>query len=210
MKSLSSVVWSEGMYISPQHFQAQSRFYEDTIDFAARSLWSEPWGLLYARLDEDALRNGRIVLLDASGVFEDGLAFETNGNAPAAPPRNAEDFFLPTDAAVVLHLAVPGITASGQVYSALDPDEQKKSSFRFRTRTHILRDNTNGIDEREVSLGEGNLTLLAERELTPEMSTIPLARLVRDGRGGLLYDPEYIVPTLRMAASPTLMLLGRR
>ena len=33
MKFLSQVVWSEGMYLSPVHFQAQSRFFEDNLDF---------------------------------------------------------------------------------------------------------------------------------------------------------------------------------
>jgi type VI secretion system protein ImpJ len=212
MKSLSRVVWSEGMYISPQHFQAQSRFYEDTIDFVTRGLWPEPWGLLHARFDEDALRNGRAVLLEASGVFEDGLAFESRGGAPVASPRSVEELFLSSDAAVLLYLAVPSISPSGQAYSMLDPAKEEKNgnSFRFRTVASTLRDNTNGIDEHEVPLGEGNLLLLTEREISPGMSTIPLARLVRDGRGGLLYDPEYIAPTLRMAASPPLMLIGKR
>ncbi|WP_213806540.1 type VI secretion system baseplate subunit TssK [Granulicella sp. dw_53] len=212
MKSLSKVVWSEGMYISPQHFQAQSRFYEDTIDFVTRSLWAEPWGLLHARLDGDALRNGRVVLLEASGIFEDGLAFESNGRTPVAPPRNADELLLPTEASILLHLAVPGIRASGQVYGSLDAtkEERNEDAIRFRTIARTLRDNTNGIDEREVILGEGNLTLLTEREITPQMSTIPFARLLRDGNGGLLYDPEYIAPTLRMAASPPLMLIGKR
>ncbi|HEY0785426.1 MAG TPA: type VI secretion system baseplate subunit TssK, partial [Acidobacteriaceae bacterium] len=224
MKSLSRVVWSEGMYLSPQHFQAQSRFYEDTIDFVARALWPEPWGLLHARLDEDALRNGRLVLLEAAGVFEDGLVFQTRGNTAATPTRRAEEIFLPTDASLVLHLAVPGLHASGQLYSELasiganteatsgaDAGTAKNGhSFRFRAITGRLRDNTNGVDEREVTLGEGNLMLLSEREVSAEMPAIPVARLLRDGRGGLLYDPEFMAPTLRMAASPPLMLLAKR
>jgi type VI secretion system protein ImpJ len=205
------------MYLSPQHFQAQSRFYEDTIDFVARGLWAEPWGLLHARLDEDALRNGRIVLLEAAGVFEDGLAFETHGSAPAAPARTADELFFPTDAALLLHLAVPGSNPSGQVYGSPGLHSSNGanghgSGFRFRAIAGILRDNTNGVDEREVTLGEGNLMLLSEREVAdrPAVPTIPIARLVRDGRGGLLYDPDYIAPTLRMAASAPLMLLARR
>jgi type VI secretion system protein ImpJ len=211
MKSLSRVVWSEGMYLSPQHFQAQSRFYEDTIDFVTRGLWAEPWGLLHARFDEDSLRNGRIVLLEAAGVFEDGLAFETHGAAAAAPPRTADELFLPTDAALVLHLAVPGQNPSGQVYSEASSNGHG-GSFRFRAIAGVLRDNTNGVDEREVTLGEGNLMLLSEREVAerPGLPTIPIVRMVRDGRGGLLYDPEYIAPTLRMAASAPLMLLAKR
>ena len=29
MKHLSRLVWSEGMYLGPHHFQAQSRYFED-------------------------------------------------------------------------------------------------------------------------------------------------------------------------------------
>jgi hypothetical protein len=84
------------------------------------------------------------------------------------------------------------------------------TAFRFRAVATTLRDDTNGVDEREVTLGEGNLLLLSERELAPGMVSIPLARIVRDGRGGLLYDSDYMAPTLRMAASQPLMLLAKR
>src|ERR1700689_4800405 len=58
MNFLSRVVWSEGMYLGPQHFQAQSRYFEDSIKFAISSLWFKPYGLLGCGLDEEALRNG--------------------------------------------------------------------------------------------------------------------------------------------------------
>src|SRR5579875_3347737 len=31
MRNLSRVVWSEGMYIAPHHFQAQNRYFEDSV-----------------------------------------------------------------------------------------------------------------------------------------------------------------------------------
>src|SRR4051794_35998425 len=34
MRSLSRVVWFEGMYLGPHHFQAQSRYFEDSTNFA--------------------------------------------------------------------------------------------------------------------------------------------------------------------------------
>lgn len=209
MKSLSRVVWSEGMYLSPQHFQAQSRYYEDTIDFVVRELWAEPWGLVHARLDDDALRNGRVVLLQAAGVFPDGLAFELQAGPSAVPARSADELLLPTDAGLTLHLAVTSQTASSHLYSA-PTSIPSEGSFRFHTVTRALRDNTNGVDEHEVALGESNLMLLSDREVTSALSTIPVARILRDGRGGLLYDSEYIPPTLRISASPALMLLAKR
>ena len=69
MKYLSRVVWSEGMYLGPHHFQVQSRYFEDTIRFATSSLWFEPWGFAGCALDPEALRNGTISLLHARGMF---------------------------------------------------------------------------------------------------------------------------------------------
>ena len=69
MKYLSRVVWSEGMYLGPHHFQVQSRYFEDTIRFATSSLWFEPWGMTDCALDSEALRNGTISLLHARRHF---------------------------------------------------------------------------------------------------------------------------------------------
>ena len=59
MKFLSRVVWSEGMYLSPHHFQVQSRYFEDSIRFATSSLWFESFGLVGCGLDAEALRTER-------------------------------------------------------------------------------------------------------------------------------------------------------
>ena len=67
MKLLSHVVWSEGMYLSPLHFQSQTRHQEDTLGFLTSSLWSQPWGLLGIDFDTEAARNGTATLLRVSG-----------------------------------------------------------------------------------------------------------------------------------------------
>jgi len=69
MKLLSRVVWSEGMYLGPHHFQVQSRYFEDSIRFAISSLWFASYGLSGVELDADALHNGTVSLLHARGVF---------------------------------------------------------------------------------------------------------------------------------------------
>src|SRR5260370_16671181 len=88
MKSLSRVVWSEGMYLGPHHFQTQSRYFEDSARFAIENSWFEPWGLISGNLDEGAIRNGRGSVLGAQGMFEDGLAFEM---VTAVLPTGKED-----------------------------------------------------------------------------------------------------------------------
>ena len=45
MKLLSRVVWAEGMYLAPHHFQAQNRYFEESVHFATSSLWRDAYGL---------------------------------------------------------------------------------------------------------------------------------------------------------------------
>jgi type VI secretion system protein ImpJ len=206
MRFLSRVVWSEGMYLSPQHFQTQSRYFEDSLAFLAASLWHEPWGLLHLELDQKAIRNGSAVLLHASGLFPDGLSFDFPNADPPPAARNLLEVFPATDAALPLYLTVPARRDNGFDF---DPAPAPNGS-RFTLMPRVLRDETNGVDEREIDLGRKNIRLSTEAELTPEMLSIPIARVLRDGRGHLIFDEEFVPACLRLSASETLMLLVKR
>src|SRR6266852_9125390 len=106
MKYLSRVVWSEGMYLGPHHFQAQSRYFEDSIRFAASSLWYEPWGLMAAQLDPEALKNGTVSLVHARGIFADGLAFQMPDSDPLPESRKIADLFPATRDSLTVTLSV--------------------------------------------------------------------------------------------------------
>ena len=106
MKHLSKVVWSEGMYLAPQHFQAQSRSFEELIQFSTTSLWFEPYGFVDYQLDEAALENGVLALRFARGIFPDGLPFHMPAADPAPPERNISELFPPTRESVIVSLAI--------------------------------------------------------------------------------------------------------
>ena len=169
MKFLSRVVWSEGMYLSPHHFQTQSRYFEDSMAFLAASLWREPWGLLNLELDTKALRNGSAAILNASGIFPDGLPFEMPNSDPPPPLRNLLEVFPSTDAELPLFLAVPSRRDNG-----FDCDlSTSADGSRFLPMQRILRDETNGIDEREIDLGQKNIRLLTEAGADPRDALHP-------------------------------------
>ena len=210
MKFLSRVVWSEGMYLGPHHFQTQSRYFEDSIAFLAASLWLEPWGLLHAELDQKAIRNGNAVLLHASGIFPDGLPFELPNSDPPPPTRNLLEVFPSTDAVLPLYLAVPSRRDNGFDCDLSTIANGAASGVRFSRMQRTLRDETNGIDEREIELGQKNIRLVTEAELTQDMLSLSIAHVLRDGRGHLVYDEDFIPTCLRLSASEPLMLLIKR
>ncbi len=205
MKFLSRVVWSEGMHLGPHHFQTQSRYFEDSLWFLSASLRRNPWGLISLSLDTEAIRNGNVLLRYASGVFPDGLIFDIPDSDPAPPSVSLRDLFSPTDSEILLFLAVPKRSSLG-----LDCDLEGSSGARYHAVDRSLTDETISRDEYTVALGNKNLILCSQAQLTENSISFPIARIARDGKGGFAVDPEFIPPCLRISANETLLLLLKR
>jgi len=114
MKLLSKVVWAEGMYLAPHHFQAQNRYFEEAVHFATAGLWNDAYGLADYQLDTDAIRNGTVALLQARGIFEDGLAFDMPDSDPLPAAYSIVEEFPPTASHLVLSLSVPRWVSDGR------------------------------------------------------------------------------------------------
>ena len=207
MKSLSRVVWSEGMHLGPHHFQAQSHYFEDSIQFAVSALWPNAWGVAGCEMDSAALRNGTLSVVHCRGVFPDGLIFNMPESDALPSPRVIGDLFPPTSDKLTVSLAVP----------ARKPDRQNTvlnevevNGFRYTAETHQLTDETTGRDEKPVRLGRKNIRLLLDIEPAEDQVRIDIARVMRSGSGHFEFDPAFIPPSLRITASERLMLVLRR
>ncbi len=202
------MVWWEGMYLGPHHFQAQNRYFEDSIRFATSLLWGQAFGFTGYRLDKEALSNGTVGLLQASGIMPDGLAFNMSDGDGLPRPRNFATLFPPTDYTLTVLLAITARRPDGLNCAIKQEDVDEK--VRFIEHTAILSDETTGRDEKPVGLGRKNFRLIVPSELSPETVSIPVARIMRSGSGGFIPDPEFIPPCLQIGASSRLMdLTGR-
>jgi type VI secretion system protein ImpJ len=208
VRNLSRVVWSEGMYLGPHHFQAQSRFFEDTIHFAAEALWYCPWGFLGVELNHEALRNGTLLLTHARGVFPDGLTFDMPAGDAVPDPSSVDDRFSPTAHAAMVYLAVPQHRTSPES-TALD-SANVNGATRYIAEEKLIFDEITGLDEKPVRFGRKNIQFLIEGEKTAGLQLLPIARVLRDGMGHYVYDERFIPPSMRMSASSRLIFLTRR
>ena len=78
MSERRPVVWSEGLLLTPQHFQQADRAMRHLVAQRFRMAHSFDWGLAHLSIDAEAIRNGRVVLTGASGVLPDGTPFPTS------------------------------------------------------------------------------------------------------------------------------------
>ena len=207
MKLLSKIVWAEGMYLAPHHFQAQSRYFEEAMHFATESLWNDAYGFADRELNADALRNGAVELLHARGIFEDGLVFDMPECDPLPEPCMIDDKFPPTADHVTVALAVPRWTADAQ---NCDLDNTPESAARYTQVVEVLHDENTGRDDKPVHLGRKNIRLVIEGDNAEQGLTLPLARVVRDGSGHFIFDPTFIAPSVRLSASDSLTAMLQR
>lgn len=207
MKQLSKIVWSEGMYLAPHHFQAQNRYFEDSVHFAITSLWRDAYGIISCELNEDAIRNGTVSLVHAVGVFPDGLPFDMPECDPLPDPRNIRDLFSPLAENLAICLGVPRQVAGGP-NCTLAPNG--RFSTRYSSWSTDLADENSGQDEKSVTLGRKNIGIALVSEQRDDLLTLPIARVLRDGSGHFIYDPNFVAPSLKLSASPALIRLAQR
>jgi len=203
MKHLSKVVWSEGMYLGPHHFQAQNRYFEDLAHFVTSTLWFEPYGFIGCSLDAEALRNGTASLLHARGVFPDGLIFDMPESDPLPPSRDITDSFSPTAEHLLIQLAVAAFKPNSA--NCRLSEAEPVDGFRYAAVERPLPDENTGGDEKRVRVGRKNIRLLLGAESADGCVALPLARVMRDGSGHFIYDAHFIPPCVRIAVSDSLM-----
>jgi type VI secretion system protein ImpJ len=193
------------MYLGPHEFQAQARYFEDSIHFAASALWLDCYGLTGCTLDADALGNGTVNLVHACGIFPDGTPFHMPLCDATPSARPIADIFPPTRDHLTVSLALPQRRPQGRNLSTAE----NASDTRFVAEMRRFRDETSD-DERLVRLGRKNLKLLLDTEASENYVTLPIARVMRDGSGHFIYDPAFVPPCLQITASERLMMVLRR
>ncbi len=82
MRQLQPVIWSKGVALSPQHLQAQDRFFEETLHFQLEALAFRSWGFTELQLDGTALSDGLFSISRAAAIFPDGLLVEMPSSDP--------------------------------------------------------------------------------------------------------------------------------
>lgn len=196
----NKVMWTEGMFLQPQHFQQQDRFLarQQVGLLAGTCAW--PWGFITLQIDDAALLQGRVMVSAARGVLPDGLAFSMPGDDPAPPafevPADTRDQLL----VLAVSQARPGTTESDVESSdgAMPP--------RWRVADVEVADiHANSLRQAPLQLGRLNLRLMLARDANEGLTTLGAVRVQeRRADGRVVLDTSYVPPMLNALANPTL------
>ncbi|MFM0068885.1 type VI secretion system baseplate subunit TssK [Paraburkholderia aspalathi] len=196
----NKVVWSEGLFLVPQLFQQQERYFEYFANRRAAAANPFFWGYSQYEIDLESLSFGKLVLRRGAGVFPDGTPFDVPDHAPPPPPLT----ITAEHQDQVIYLAVPLRLPNAEETAFVD---QSGSLARYAAFESELRD-SNAINRgsKPVQLANLRLRLLPEKELTQSWIGIALTRVKSLSADGavLLHDTDHIPPVLNYGASPLL------
>jgi type VI secretion system protein ImpJ len=202
------VLWSEGMFLTPHHFQQADRYVEGLISLRMAAIRPMGSGVCRLQIDTEALSGGELIVKQCLGVFPDGLAVDAPGLDPLPPARPLEGVFDPKRASLGVFLAAPLARPGAASCSAQGASDGRPTRY-HRSALNIADDNT-GSGEREVALAAKTLRVLFEGEPQDDYATLKIAELGRSASGKLVLNEAYVPPCLMLSASPHLVTLLRR
>ncbi|QDH33051.1 type VI secretion system baseplate subunit TssK [Porphyrobacter sp. YT40] len=194
MSDRNRVAWREGMFLRPQHFQAQDRFIESFV--SARHDWALPfsWGLVEIEIDQALSELGQFAIRKARGVMPDGTPFAIPADMPAPAPLAIN----PQTRDAVVYLTLPPRTAG-----AVEFMEAGSGSLDARFLVAEASIGDNFASERtieEIELGTANLRYGITPDETEGRLLLGVARIREVAGKRLVFDDRYIAPTLDLAA----------
>ncbi|MFN6129898.1 MAG: type VI secretion system baseplate subunit TssK [Planctomycetota bacterium] len=193
----SPVLWSEGMFLRPHHFQAADRFWGELVSTANR--FDHPCGYGIARLtvNIESLQNNVLDLVGLSARMKDGTLLESESTQVDSIDLNTRLASDTSAKSVQVFLAIPQ-DAEGQGNTATSPTAVK----RYLSFVRELPDEIKGDNRQEVPSRRLNYRIMLSTEDCNGFYLLPLLKLlpVSGSAGKYRVDPDYFPPMLEVAS----------
>lgn len=202
----AKVLWGEGLFLRPQHFQQQDRYHEHRLHEMAQALHPYSWGILDLQCDKDALTNNTLRLLELSLIFQDGemLKAPTVDDLPA--PIDLSELPL-AQQTITYFIALPALKSFGENFSAAT---NASNSSRYVQTNIDTPDLFTQAANAELTYLKKTVRLVSEFEPRDSLISFPAVRLRRSSTGGFELDPNFIAPSLTIRSAPLLFIQLRR
>ncbi len=184
------VVWSEGLFLRPHHFQQQGRYLERYVEGRAVPLRSHAWGFSNLELERDLLAVGKLGLRSAKGLFPDGTPFTMPEDDALPPP-------LEVGADVRNQRVYLGLPLRKVGAPEIDRSAKPEHLVRYELHDLEVRDVTASADSQAIlEVASLRTRLLLESDPSDEYARIPLAHIVECRADRQIILDDRFIPTV--------------
>jgi type VI secretion system protein ImpJ len=202
----SKILWGEGLFLRPQHFQQQDAYHESRAHELGSAIHPYIWGIRTAYFDLDALANGVLRATELAVIFPDGEIYSAPHSDELPAPMQLETL---TNGAseITFHLALLPIKDFGG--NVIEQGTESPVS-RYATQHKKTTDLFTDAAQADVTYLRKAVRLIADSEPRDQFISTPVVRISRTATGGFELDKSFIAPSLSIKASTPLHLQLRR
>ncbi|CAH0990148.1 hypothetical protein SIN8267_00233 [Sinobacterium norvegicum] len=191
----NKVIWSEGMFLRPQHFQQQDRYMERYVAGRLEGLGNYYWGISQLVIDKEPLKLGKVSITEISGIFPDGTPFSAPDYETLPPVLDIPDGL----GEETIYLCIP-LRRNGAVDTSINDDN---GLARYRSKQFDARNSTSETaDKTEIQIGQLRLALKLGSQDRSGYASIAITRIIeKTVDNPVKLDKSFIPPLINCKAS---------
>lgn len=201
------VLWGEGLFLRPQHFQRQDAYFEWRLAEIASSLHPYAWGVRQLQIDTDALSSGLLRVERLHVILPDGEVIIAPQDDPLPAPISLAQLGAESPE-LLFYAALAPMRSAGSNFTA--DSESSDGAVRYAQRNQSAPDLFTQAAEAEIATVHKVIRLLPDSAPRDHLVSMPLCRIRRNATGGYEWDQRFVAPSISIESSPSLRNLLRR
>lgn len=207
MTKAHRILWGEGVFLRPQHFQQQDLYFDSRLRHCMSLVHTHPWGIRALEVDREVLASGLVRLNRLEMAFQDGTLLDAPHSEPLPLARNLND--IPNlGVEVLVHACLPLLNAYGG--NTGEQGQPSNRPVRYFTERVQASDLYTDALEAEVASLKVNVRLMMDVENRDGNLSVPVIRLLKSPTGVWSVDETYVPPLLEIQGSLPVQVMLRR
>lgn len=186
MSLYNPVVWQDGMFMKPQHFQQLDRSQTKLSSMLSHSISPLHWGIRRIEVNNELLSLGKIGITYAEGILQDRTPFELPLLAELPEVKDVD----PSIADKVIYLCCPLPSERSELFGT------QKEGARYNIEAQEAVDSCyDSEDMAHISVGKLNFCLMYDHEDKSAYTSIPILKISEVKPDGSIIIDESFIPT---------------
>ncbi len=204
MFKAEKILWGEGLFLRPQHFQLQDAYHEQRLNQTVRATIPFAYGVQALQFDDAQLQINVLALSRIEMIWQDGEIYQAPAHDLLPEPILLDEL---------------NLRGEMQIYVALPIIQPNKKNINFENTSQHSRYHSHLSETHDLftDASSAEITLLRRRaefkllalndepQLEDGCLYMPIGRISRQSSGNFVLDYKYIPPILHIDSSESLV-----
>jgi len=203
MSLYDRVVWKEGTFLVPQHFQQLDRFQESTVQFRLGHSDPTGWGVIEVRFDTAGIARGHIQLTLCKAILPNGQRVDIPAVDQIPLGRSVE--LLADQEALSIYLVQP----ARRPKTPLVTRDPQRTPAPFVEKSLAIPDDVDPSQTESIDVATANLSLILDEQKLGSSVFLKLAELHRSEDGQVRLKPNFVPHVIMLQSAKPITELGK-